>query len=170
MLGNPIRGISFNSPSSIDTYRVKCSFCDYESWAKPITIKPEEIPLWKSHTCDFWCNYFNCWKPYLESGGNEFYVANNRHLMCFKCKKLDGSQTYSLRPFDKLPQNAEIYSNPGDFITTKTTKWYKNQNPNRFESKARLLNRAIRLCQPSFSAIRKTRNQERKQLHRLCCF
>ena len=134
MLGNPIRGIMFNSPSSLDTYRVKCSFCEYESWAKPESIKSENMTKWKSHKCDSWCNGFTCLKLYVESGGNEFYVANNKHLMCYECKKLDGSQTYQLRPSDKLPANAEIYSKPADFITTKTTEWYKNHHPYKFES------------------------------------
>lgn len=133
MIGNPVRGIMFNSPSSLDTYRVKCSFCNHESYAKPDRIAPEDMPKWKSHSCDLWCHGFTCLKHYVESGGNEFYVSNNKHLMCYKCKKKEGSQTYQLRPFDKLPKNAEINSRPGDFIT-KTTECYKHDYPYQFES------------------------------------
>lgn len=134
MLGNPVRGIMFSSPSSTETYRVQCSFCDHESWATPDRIKPEDMTKWQSHTCKkYECNGFTCMKHYVETGGNEFYVANNKHLMCYRCKKLDGSNTYQLRPFDKLPNNAEIYWKLGDFIRTKTTEWYKEHFPYNFE-------------------------------------
>ena len=135
MLGNPKRGIMFNSPTSTSTYRVQCSFCDHRSWAKPDRIKPEDMPKWKSHTCSPWsCNGFTCLVRYVESGGNEFFVANNKYLMCYKCKKLDGSQIYQLRPFDKLPANAEIYLRSSDSTTSKTTEEYKSYYPSQFES------------------------------------
>ena len=134
MLGNPVRGIMFNSPSSLETYNVKCSFCNKNSSAKPYRIMPKDMPRWESHTCDSYkCLGFNCMKRFVETGGNEFYVANNKHLMCYKCKKLDGSNAYELRPFDKLPENAEIYPGPYDTIRYKTTAWYKKRFPFQFE-------------------------------------
>ena len=160
MLGNPIEKITFSSPSSTNNHRIKCSFCAYESWATPVRTNSTDIPLWKSHVCDFTCDSVTCLKPYIESGGSEFYVADNKFLMCHNCNRLDGSQTYYLRPFNKLPENTAFSSKPCHRTTTKSTKVYKNHNPNHLESNARLINRIAKACQSFFSAIMKTRNQE----------
>ena len=159
MLGNPTESISFNSPSSTNDHRIKCSFCAYESWATPVRTKSKDIPLWKSHTCDFTCDSVTCLKPYINSGGSEFYVADNKFLMCHNCNRLDGSQTYHLRPFNKLPESSEFNSKPSIRTTTKIKKPHKDQDPNHFESKARLVNSIARACQSFFSAIMKPRSR-----------
>lgn len=160
MLGNPIGKITFSSPSSINDHRVKCSFCPYESWATPVRTNSKDIPLWKSHVCDFTCDSVTCLKPYIESGGSEFYVADNKFLMCHNCNRLDGSQTYYLRPFNKLPENTALSSRAINRTPTKTTNLNKDHNPKHLESRVRLINSIAKACQSFLSAIMKTRNQE----------
>ena len=160
MLGNPIEKITFSLPSSTNDHRVKCSFCAYEGWATPVRTNSNDIPLWKSHVCDFTCDSVTCLKPYIESGGSEFYVADNKFLMCHNCNRLDGSQNYYLRPFNRLPKNTAFSSKPSNRTTTKTKKLNEQQNTNHLESKARLINRIAKASQSFFSAIMKTRNQE----------
>ena len=133
MLDQPQRFIQFNVPSTTEAYGVYCSFCNHRSYGKPQEIPQDDIGKWTAHVCDYKCNGFTCLRRFLKTDGKEFFVADEKYLMCYKCKQLEGSEHYKLRPFFKLPRNAELKERSGDHGQNKTTHWYKTTYPYQFE-------------------------------------
>lgn len=123
----------YSVPSSTSTYYIYCSFCGRNSYATPESISKADLAKWQNHVCDEYCNGFSCKKCYLinDNEHHEFYVEDEKYFLCYRCRKA-GKGT-NIRPFWKLPRNAQMLTTRGQFIQSRTTQSYRSGAPYNHE-------------------------------------
>lgn len=131
----PLRGMTYNMPSSTDAHRVYCSYCDHRSYGRVKKINGKDYNKYLNHQCCPWdCNESTCKKCLLidDQRTSEFYVLEEKYFVCYSCMKTGHFDNMNYRPYWRLPEGAVYVHIPGQFIE-RTHKGIRSTKAMLFE-------------------------------------